>query len=102
MNGPKAADAIFNKLTFKRLGTDEWIDVYRLGQELGFSKEQMREALAQFEKDKDQLELLRLLDRQVGRLGPPSESRDQSSIRCRCLRRDLSLVTPPCFLGQIL
>lgn len=53
MNGPKAADAIFNKLceTFKRLGTDEWIDVYRLGQESGFSKEQMREALAQFEKD---------------------------------------------------
>jgi hypothetical protein len=53
MNGPKAVDAIFNKLceTFKRLGTDEWIDGYRLGQELGFSKEQMREALAQFEKD---------------------------------------------------
>ena len=53
MNGSKAADAISNKLceTFKRLGTDEWIDVYRLGQELGFSTEQVREALAQFEKN---------------------------------------------------
>jgi hypothetical protein len=53
MIGSKAADAIFNKLceTFKRHGTDEWIDVYRLGQELGFSKEQVRDALAQFEKD---------------------------------------------------
>jgi DNA-binding transcriptional MerR regulator len=50
---PKAADAIFNKLceTFQRHGTDEWIDVYRLGEELGFSKEQVREALAWFEKD---------------------------------------------------
>jgi hypothetical protein len=53
MNGPKAADAIFNKLceTFKQLGTDEWIDVYRLGQELGFSTEQVREALAWFQND---------------------------------------------------
>ncbi len=53
MNSPTAADAIFNKLceTFKRHGTDKWIDVYRLGQELGFSKEQVREALAWFRKD---------------------------------------------------
>jgi hypothetical protein len=53
MNRPKVADAIFNKLseTFQRLGTDEWIDVYRLGQELGFSKEQVHEALTQFEKE---------------------------------------------------
>jgi DNA-binding transcriptional MerR regulator len=53
MNGSKAADAICNKLceTFKRLGTDEWIDVYRLAQELGFSTEQVREALAWFQND---------------------------------------------------
>ena len=53
MNSSTAADAIFNKLceTFKRHGTDEWIDVYRLGQELGFSKEQVREALTWFQKD---------------------------------------------------
>ena len=43
--GPKQQTQFFNKLceTFKRLGTDEWIDVYRLGQELGFSTEQVRE-----------------------------------------------------------
>jgi DNA-binding transcriptional regulator PaaX len=53
MNSPKAADAIFTKLceTFQRHGTDEWIDVYRLGEELGFSKEQVRVALAWFQKD---------------------------------------------------
>ena len=51
--GPKQQTQFFNKLceTFKRLGTDEWIDVYRLGQELGFSTEQVREALAQLEKN---------------------------------------------------
>jgi hypothetical protein len=53
MNSPRAAEAIFNKLceTFKRHGTDDWIDVYRLGQELGFSKQQVQEALAWFETD---------------------------------------------------
>jgi hypothetical protein len=53
MNSTTAADAIFTKLceTFKRHGTDEWVDVFRLGQELGFSKEQVQEALAWFEAD---------------------------------------------------
>jgi hypothetical protein len=53
MISPRAAEAIFNKLceTFKRDRTDEWVDVFRLGQELGFSKQQVQEALAWFETD---------------------------------------------------
>lgn len=56
INSPSAADAIFTKLCetlndtgLMRHGTNEWIDVFLLGQELGFSKEQAQEAQVWFE-----------------------------------------------------
>jgi hypothetical protein len=52
MNTPTAADAIFNKLCekFKRDGKDDWENVYALGEELGYSKDEVRDALRDFEK----------------------------------------------------
>ena len=52
MTTTTAAQAIFQKLCdkFKRDGKDDWENVYTLGEELGYSKDEAREALRDFEK----------------------------------------------------
>ena len=53
MTTTTAAQAIFQKLCdkFKRDSKDDWENVYTLGEELGYSKDEVRAALRDFEKD---------------------------------------------------
>ncbi len=52
MNSLTPGQAIFQKLCekFKRDEKDGWVNVYALGEELGYSEDEVREALRDFEK----------------------------------------------------
>jgi hypothetical protein len=52
MTTTTAAQVILNKLCekFKRDGVDDWENVYTLGGELGYSEDEVRAALRDFEK----------------------------------------------------
>jgi hypothetical protein len=49
---------------FFREGSDEMVDVYQLGERLRLSREQVRAALSEFEKD-DQIDVVILTERHV-------------------------------------
>ena len=75
MTTTTAAQAIFQKLCdkFKRDGKDDWENVYTLGEELGYSKDEAREALRDFEKtDQWQVEIDHVTTERV-RLSTPGK-----------------------------
>jgi hypothetical protein len=49
---------------FFRDGNDQLVDVYQLGTRLGFSREQVRAALSEFEKD-EQMDVVIVTERHV-------------------------------------